>query len=50
MLRAIIPLIVEPDDTPDGWLGMLVRIMLYFNFAVEKSFDSPSEDLIKVSI
>ncbi|KAI0242493.1 hypothetical protein LSAT2_013259 [Lamellibrachia satsuma] len=45
--RTIIPLIVEPHYEPDGWLGMLVRPRLYFNFAKVEQFDSQMLDLLR---
>ncbi|KAI0239389.1 hypothetical protein LSAT2_009872 [Lamellibrachia satsuma] len=45
--RTIIPLIVEPHYEPDGWLGMLVRPRLYFNFAKDEQFDSLMARLVK---
>ncbi|KAI0211978.1 hypothetical protein LSAT2_003143, partial [Lamellibrachia satsuma] len=45
--KTIIPLIVEPGYEPDGWLGMIVRPRLYFNFSKEEQFDSQMTKLVR---
>jgi hypothetical protein len=42
-----VPLILQKDYTPDGWLGMMVGTKLYFEFSEEDKFESAIDGLIK---
>ncbi|KAI0238985.1 hypothetical protein LSAT2_010257 [Lamellibrachia satsuma] len=44
--REIVPLIVEPGYTPDGWLGPLVLNHLYFDFTDDTNFEQKMKELI----
>ncbi|KAI0233088.1 hypothetical protein LSAT2_016646 [Lamellibrachia satsuma] len=44
--REIVPLIVEPGYTPDGWLGPLVLNHLYFDFTDDTNFKQKMKELI----
>ena len=44
--REIVPLIVEPDYNPDGWLGPLVLNHLYFDFTDDTKFEQKMKELI----
>nr|XP_006824842.1 PREDICTED: uncharacterized protein LOC100377997 [Saccoglossus kowalevskii] len=37
--KTIIPLMVEPNYSPDGWLGALLGTTLYFNFCAEDDLE-----------
>ncbi|XP_064644563.1 uncharacterized protein LOC135498267 [Lineus longissimus] len=45
--RSIVPLILQKDYTPDGWLGMMVGTKLYFDFSDENNFDFAVDGLIR---
>jgi len=38
--KEIIPLLLETDYEPDGWLGLLVLPKLYFDFSVPEEFEN----------
>ncbi|KAI0233086.1 hypothetical protein LSAT2_016644 [Lamellibrachia satsuma] len=44
--REIVPVIVEPDYKPDGWLGPLVLNHLYFDFTDDTNFGQKMKELI----
>ncbi|KAI0234222.1 hypothetical protein LSAT2_015588 [Lamellibrachia satsuma] len=44
--REIVPVIVEPGYTPDGWLGPLVLNHLYFDFTDDTNFEQKMKELI----
>ena len=37
--KPFIPLRLEPEYNPDGWLGMLIGTRLYFDFSEESLID-----------
>jgi len=44
--KSFIPLILEPDYQPDGWLGFMLGTKLYYKFE-ENNFDSKMKDLFR---
>ncbi|GAB1597992.1 uncharacterized protein LOC115210823 [Argonauta hians] len=45
--KDIIPLMVQKNYIPDGWLGMLIGTRLYFDFSTAKDFDIQLPRLFK---
>ncbi|CAH1239416.1 Hypp5822 [Branchiostoma lanceolatum] len=45
--KVIIPLMMESGYKADGWLGLLVASLLYFNFSGKESFESVMARLMK---
>ena len=43
--KDIIPLILQPGYTPDGWLGILVGTRLYFDLSSPVTFESELKKL-----
>ena len=45
--KPIIPLLMEANYEPDGWLGILLGTKLYYNFFSDEHMASSMESLIK---
>ncbi len=43
----MIPLLMEKDYKPDGWLGLLQGMDLYYQFHSESNFDESMGELLK---
>lgn len=44
--KDIIPLVLQPGYSPDGWLGILVGTRLYFDLSTPSIFDSEVSRLV----
>ncbi|XP_072025529.1 uncharacterized protein [Amphiura filiformis] len=45
--KKLIPLLMEKDYKPDGWLGILLKIHLYYAFHSSSQFDTSTVQLLK---
>eukprot|EP00301_Raphidiophrys_heterophryoidea_P005359 c12257_g1_i7.p1 GENE.c12257_g1_i7~~c12257_g1_i7.p1 ORF type:complete len:662 (+),score=203.09 c12257_g1_i7:726-2711(+) len=45
--KPMVPLLLEPRYTADGWLGALVGTKLYYDFTNEANFDKTMDQLVK---
>lgn len=45
--RDVIPLMMEKNYTPDGWLGMIVGAKLWIDFRAKRNVTSGLEKLVK---
>ncbi|KAK3782837.1 hypothetical protein RRG08_002468 [Elysia crispata] len=45
--KPIIPLIMQNEYQPDGWLGLILGSKLYYDFSGKHSFESRMEGLLK---
>ncbi len=45
--KPIVPLLVEPEYDPDGWLGALAGMLLYYRAYSEDALHSDFQSLVK---
>ncbi|XP_046563071.1 uncharacterized protein LOC124271945 [Haliotis rubra] len=45
--KPIIPLLLQRDYKPDGWLGFITATKLYFNFSGKFPFEKKASELVK---
>ncbi|XP_064620815.1 uncharacterized protein LOC135483734 [Lineus longissimus] len=48
MNKEIIPIMVQANYRPDGWLGLLIGTKLYYDFSGKHPFDKKLAELIRV--
>ena len=48
MERKIIPLLLEADYEPDGWLGLVQGMDLYYAFSSDEELDKNMPKLLKL--
>ncbi len=45
--KPIIPLIMQKEYKPDGWLGLITAATLYFKFTDKYAFEQKAAELVK---